>query len=54
MPPRLYTLCLEVMIPLVERLGEGQDFEHGTGPFDSVGKAKQPVLNLLTILFPPP
>ncbi|PNF28148.1 hypothetical protein B7P43_G07589 [Cryptotermes secundus] len=39
MPPRLYTLCLEVLIPLVERIGDGQDFGHGTGPLDSVAGA---------------
>jgi hypothetical protein len=38
MPPRLYTLCLEALIALVERFGEGQDFGPGTGPLDSVGK----------------
>jgi hypothetical protein len=46
MPPRLYTLCLEVLIPLVERTGEGQDFGPGKGPLDSVGKIEPTSLNM--------
>jgi hypothetical protein len=38
MPPRLYTLCLEVLIPLVEKLGEEHDWKNGTGPLDNLGK----------------
>jgi hypothetical protein len=38
MPPRLYTMCLEVLIPLIEKIGEDFDWEHGTGPMDNLGK----------------
>lgn len=41
MPPRLYTLCLQVLVPLVENIGGRQDFAPGTGPFDSLGKTNR-------------
>lgn len=38
MPPRLYTMCLEMLIPLIEKIGENYDWEQGTGPIDNLGK----------------
>jgi hypothetical protein len=38
MPPRLYTLCLEALIPLMEKFGEHQEWDGARGPLDSLGK----------------
>jgi hypothetical protein len=38
MPPRLYSLCLEALIPLMEKIGEHQEWEGARGPLDNLGK----------------
>jgi len=38
MPPRLYSLCLEALIPLMEKIGEHQEGGGARGPLDNLGK----------------
>jgi hypothetical protein len=38
MPPRLYSLCLEALIPLMEKIGDDHEWEEGRGPLDHLGK----------------
>jgi hypothetical protein len=38
MPPRLYSLCVEALIPLMEKIGAHQEWEGARGPLDNLGE----------------